>query len=50
MDAPVLASLDPLAAALSLLAVVWLFALKRSVFETLAVAAAGGLVLKLVLA
>jgi len=50
MDAPVVASLDPLAAALSLLAVVWLFVLKRGVFETLAVAAAGGLVLKLALA
>jgi chromate transporter len=47
LDAPVLASLDPLAAALSLVPIVWLFVLKRSVFETLAVAAAGGLVLKL---
>jgi len=50
IDAPVPASLDPLAAALSLLAMVWLFVLKRSVFETLAVAAAGGLMLKLALA
>ncbi len=50
LDAPVLASFDPLAAGLSLLAIVWLFVLKRSVFETLAVVAAGGLVLKLVLA
>lgn len=46
-DTPVLTSLDPLAAGLLVLAVVWLFVLKRSVFETLAVAAAGGLVLKL---
>jgi chromate transporter len=50
MDAPVFASLDPLAAGLSLLAVAWLFVLKRSVFETLAVTAAGGLILRLVLA
>ena len=50
MDVPVFASLDPLAAGLSLLAVTWLFVLKRSVFETLAVAAAGGFVLKLALA
>ncbi len=47
-DAPVAASLDPLAAGLSMLAVVWLFVLKRSVFETLAVAAAGGVILKFV--
>ncbi len=47
VDAPVVGSLDPLAAGLSVLAVVWLFVLKRSVFESLAVAAAGGLVLKL---
>jgi chromate transporter len=50
MDAPVVASLDLPAAGLSLLAVIWLFVLKRGVFETLAVAAAGGLVLKLALA
>ncbi len=50
MDAPVPSSLDPLGAGLSLLAIVWLFVLKRSVFETLAVAAAGGLVLRLALA
>jgi chromate transporter len=48
-DVPVPASLDPLAAGLSILAMVWLFMLKRSVFETLGVAAAGGLLLKLVL-
>lgn len=48
-DAPVAASLDPIAAGLSVLAILWLFVLKRSVFETLAVAAAGGLVLKVVL-
>jgi chromate transporter len=46
-DAPVPASLDPFAAGLSVLAVVWLFVLKRSVFETLAVAAAGGVVLRM---
>jgi chromate transporter len=46
-DAPVATTLDPLAAGLSVLAVVWLFVLKRSVFETLAVAAAGGVVLRL---
>ena len=46
-DVPVPTSLDPLAAGLSMLAIVWLFVLKRSVFETLAVAAVGGLVLKL---
>jgi chromate transporter len=45
-DTPVAASLDPFAAGLSLVAILWLFVLKRSVFETLAVAAAGGLVLK----
>ncbi|MFZ4747865.1 MAG: chromate transporter, partial [Sphingomonas sp.] len=50
MDAPVFASLDLPATGLSLLAVIWLFVLKRGVFETLAVAAAGGLVLKLALA
>lgn len=49
-DAPVLSSIDPLAAGLSVLAVVWLFVLKRSVFETLGVAAAGGLVLRLIIA
>ncbi len=49
-DAPVLSSIDPLAAGLSVLAIVWLFVLKRSVFETLAVTAAGGLILRLVLA
>jgi chromate transporter len=48
-DVPVPASLDPLAAGLSVMAMVWLFMLKRSVFETLGVAAAGGLLLKLVL-
>jgi chromate transporter len=48
-DVPVPASLDPLAAGLSVLAVVWLFVLKRSVFETLAVAAAAGLVLRVVI-
>jgi hypothetical protein len=42
--------LDLPATGLSLLAVIWLFVLKRGVFETLAVAAAGGLVLKLALA
>ncbi len=47
-DFPVIASLDPLAAGLSLLAIIWLFVLKRSVFETLGVAAAGGLILKLI--
>ncbi len=50
LDVPVAASLDPWAAGLSLLAIIWLFGLKRSVFETLAAAAAGGLVLKLLLA
>jgi chromate transporter len=50
MNVPVPASLDLLAAGLSLLAVVWLFVLKRSVFETLIVVAVGGLVVKLVLA
>ncbi|UVO53203.1 chromate efflux transporter [Sphingomonas sp. SUN039] len=49
-DAPVPASIDPMAAGLSVLAVLWLFVLKRSVFETLAVAAAGGVVLRMVLA
>ena len=49
-EMPVAASLDPFAAGLSMLAIVWLFVLKRSVFETLAVAAAGGLVLKLLIA
>lgn len=48
-DVPSLSSLDPLAAGLSLLALAWLFVLKRSVLETLAVAAAGGLVLMLVI-
>ena len=43
-DAPMLASLDPHAAALSALALAWLFILKRSVFETLAVAAVVGLI------
>ncbi len=48
-EMPVAASLDPFAAGLSMLAIVWLFVLKRSVFETLAVAAAGGLMLKLLI-
>ncbi len=47
-DAPVPTSLDPLAAGLSLLAIVWLFVLRRSVFETLAVAAVGGFMLRVV--
>ncbi len=46
-EGPILSSLDPAAAALSGLAVLWLFGLKRSVFETLAVAATGGLLLRL---
>jgi chromate transporter len=47
-DAPVPTSLDPLAAGLSILAIVWLFVLKRSVFEMLGVAAVGGVVLRVV--
>ena len=49
-DAPVAASLDPIALGLSVFAMIWLFAMKRSVIETLAVSAAGGLILKLILA
>jgi len=45
-DAPVLTSFDPLAAGLSILAIMWLFVLKRSVFETLAAASMGGLIVK----
>jgi len=48
-DAPVLASLDLLAAALSAVAILWLFVLKRSVFETLAVSAALGLIVRTLL-
>ncbi len=49
-ELPLVATLDPWAALLSGLAVIWLFVLKRSVFETLGVAALGGLIVRLFLA
>jgi chromate transporter len=49
LDVPVIASLDPYAALLSGVAALWLFVMKRSVFETLAVCAAGGLALRLIM-
>ena len=48
-DLPVAGSLDPTALALSVVAAAMLFAIRRSVFETLAVCAVAGLALKAVI-